>query len=227
LNHDPKKYIFTCVYLALKTEEIHIESFENLARQYKDPFFARKFQGFFLIITLLEFPDLEQEVLKVINFELKVYNSFTPVLSLLERLKEDEKVKWDLEKFNKIYNDCIKITRLFFYDYLIFEYSHGLIALAAFFIALKRNQIDIEEIQTLSDVVSASASVQVKLEDLKVIIEKYEATSFKEEAIKSLKKLKSYHQPRHKEAFVKPVEKHHHPNPPSQNTDQANLEKKA
>jgi len=41
LSHDPKKYLFACVYLALKTEEIDIRDWPALARQFRDPFFAR------------------------------------------------------------------------------------------------------------------------------------------------------------------------------------------
>jgi len=39
IDFDPKKYIFACLYLALKTEEVHIESFDDLAKKFNDPFF--------------------------------------------------------------------------------------------------------------------------------------------------------------------------------------------
>jgi len=213
LSHDPKKYLFPCVYLALKTEEIHIDNFEHLARQFRDPFFA-------------QFPDTEQDILKVINFDLKIYNPYTPLLSLLERLKEDEKIKWDLEKFNRVYNESIKITRICFYDYLVFEVPHGLISLAAFLIALKRTEVEWQSMPALADFANLNDDVRAEVERVQLFVEKYEVFGIKEEAIKALKKLKNYHSQKPKDDFVKP-EKHHHPNPPSDPQNAlANAEKK-
>ena len=128
-----------------------------------------------------------------------------------------------MEKFNRVYNESIKIIKICFYDYLIFEVPHGLISLAAFLMALKRTETDWQSMPALADFANLSEEVKQQVERVSAFVEKYEAFGIKEEAIKALKKLKNYHSQKPKDDFVKP-EKHHHPNPPSD--PQNNVEKK-
>ena len=175
---------------------------------------------------MVGFPDYEQDILKKINYDLKVYNPFFPVLSLLEKLKDDEKMKWELETFNKIYNQCIRVVRHCFYDYVIFEVPHGIISLAAFLYVLKKNNIDWSNNPQLTELNNLPDIVKERIDKVAQVVEHYENTSIsKEEATRALKKLKAFSAPpKPKDDFVKPPEKHLHTAAPN---EQINLADKA
>lgn len=143
---------------------------------------------------------------------MKIYNPFFPVLSLLEKFKNSDKIKWELETFNKIYNQCIRAVRHCFYDYLIFEVPHGIISLAAFLYVLKTNNIDWTHNPALAEIYNLPDDVKEKIDKVAQAVEHYESVTIsKEEAKEAIVKLKAYsgaHKP--KDDFVKPPEKHVH-----------------
>jgi hypothetical protein len=174
--------------------------------------------------TGLEFPDYEQDILRRINYDLKIYNPFFPVLSLLEKLKDDDKMKWELETFNKIYNQCIRVVRHCFYDYVIFEVPHGIISIATFLYVLKKHNIEWTNNSQLADLNKLPDDMKEKIDKVAQVVEHYESTSIsKEEAMRALKKFKAYSIPvKPRDDFVKPPEKHIH-----SSNEQINLGDKA
>jgi len=176
IDFDPKKYLYTCIYMAIKSEEIN-KDIEELSRSLNDRYFNK-------------FPEYEEQVLKAINFDIKVYHAFTPLASLFFRLTTKGKLSSDL--IQKMHTEAEELARKCFYDYLIFTIPHGVIAICVFLIILKRHQINLADMD-MPDLVSLVQEKEAELLQITEEIMGYETKVFgKDEAQKIMEKLKMY-----------------------------------
>lgn len=82
---------------------------------------------------------MEKDILSTIEFDLKIYNVFTPLKSSLSLIKDYYS---NDEAFYKIIEaEILKLAQLSFFDQLIFKYTHGAIALAILHLVSKKRDL--------------------------------------------------------------------------------------
>lgn len=69
---------------------------------------------------------------------MKVYTVYGPLSSLLLIFKE---IINDLQVYQEVEEECLKLARKSFFDHLIFKYTHGAIALSIFLYVLKKKSL--------------------------------------------------------------------------------------
>jgi hypothetical protein len=124
IEFDPRKFLFSCIWLALKTEDQNMKMADFVKKcDYKN-------------CTKLLLDLHESILLRGLNFHLYTYNPFESADILLQQLTEEEVIT-DLKT-----RTTVNITAAFTSPTLIFLFSHAHIALAA--LDLAREKLDLK-----------------------------------------------------------------------------------